>query len=292
MARRPAVVVPEAACEIKFGQVGIAQLKLRDDDADVVFRELSEKVASAPQLFARAAICVDFSSLSRVPSVKEADAILAAIRNAGMIPVALAYGTTEITELAEALGLPILAKFRAAYEPVTPRSPAATVAAPPDAPSTRAAHVDAAAVDDYLPRDVVARAQSQAQAQPQVVEKIVERIVEKVVDGGTAQVHSKPVRSGQRVYAKGRDLIVHEQIGAGAEVIADGSVHIYAPLRGRALAGAQGDVNARIYCLDFQAELVAIAGQYKVFEEIPAEFRGKPVQIVLDGGQIVLSKLG
>ena len=282
MARRPAVVVPEAACEIKFGQVGIAQLKLRDDDADVVRRELSEKVASAPQLFARAAICLDLSSLPRVPSVKEADAILSAIRNAGMIPVALAYGTNEITELAEALGLPILAKFRAAYEPVTPRQPAATVIAPPGA---------AQPIDDYLPRDVVARSQSTS-APPQVVEKIVERIVEKVVDGGTAQVHSKPVRSGQRVYAKGRDLIVHEQVGAGAEVIADGSVHIYAPLRGRALAGAQGDANARIYCLDFQAELVAIAGQYKVFEEIPAEFRGKPVQIVLEGGQIVLSKLG
>ena len=285
MARRPAVVVPEAACEIKFGQVGIAQLKLRDDDADVVRRELSEKVASAPQLFARAAICLDLSSLPRVPTVKEADAILSAIRNAGMIPVALAYGTSEITELAEALGLPILAKFRAAYEPVAPRQPAATVIAPPGG---------AQPIDDYLPRDVVAR--SQSNAAPQVVEKIVERVVERIVektgDGGTAQLQTKPVRSGQRVYAKGRDLIVHEQVGAGAEVIADGSVHIYAPLRGRALAGAQGDVNARIYCLDFQAELVAIAGQYKVFEEIPAEFRGKPVQIVLDGGQIVLSKLG
>ena len=282
MARRPAVAVPEAACEIKFGQVGIAQLRLRDDDADAVFRELSEKVASAPQLFSRAAVCLDLSSLSQVPSVKQADSILAAIRNAGMIPVALAYGTTEVAALAESLGLPILAKFRAAYEPVKPREPAATVVAPPNA----------SPIEDYLPRDVVQRAPHAQVAEPVVQTRVVERVVERVIDGGTAQTQAQPVRSGQRVYAKGRDLIVRAAIGAGAEVIADGSVHIYAPLRGRALAGAQGDANARIYCLDFQAELVAIAGQYKVFEEIPAEFRGKPVQISLEGGQIVLAKLG
>ena len=80
-------------------------------------------------------------------------------------------------------------------------------------------------------------------------------------------------------------------VANGAEVIADGSIHVYGRLSGRALAGAQGDANARIYCLDFQAELVSIAGRYRVFEEIPAELRGKPVQAWLDGERLLIEAL-
>src|SRR3546814_10223078 len=91
-----------------------------------------------------------------------------------------------------------------------------------------------------------------------------------------------PVRSGQQVYADNRDLTVLTTVGAGAEVIADGSVHIYGALRGRALAGAQGNEKARIFCRSFHAELVAIAGNYKVLEDIPKELHGKAVQVWLE----------
>ncbi len=101
----------------------------------------------------------------------------------------------------------------------------------------------------------------------------------------------RPVRSGQQIYARGGDLVVLGNVGAGAEVIADGSVHVYGSLRGRALAGARGDRSARIYSLDFQAELVSVAGTYKVFERLPAEFSGHPVQAWLDGEQIQLAAL-
>ncbi len=101
----------------------------------------------------------------------------------------------------------------------------------------------------------------------------------------------RPVRSGQQIYARGGDLVVLGNVGAGAEVIADGSVHVYGSLRGRALAGAQGDRTARIYSMDFQAELVSIAGIYKVFEQLPAEFRGRPIQTWLDGEQIELAPI-
>ena len=99
-------------------------------------------------------------------------------------------------------------------------------------------------------------------------------------------LHDKPVRSGQQIYARGRDLVLTTLVGNGAEVIADGSIHIYGALRGRALAGAQGDESARIYCQEFHAELVSIAGQY-----IPAELRGQPVQAWLEGGRLLLKKL-
>lgn len=93
---------------------------------------------------------------------------------------------------------------------------------------------------------------------------------------------SQPVRSGQRVYAVGGDLILLAAVNAGAEVLADGNIHAYAPLRGRALAGARGNVNASIFCHSLEAELVSIAGYYQTIEDMPPEVLGKPVQISLD----------
>jgi septum site-determining protein MinC len=84
------------------------------------------------------------------------------------------------------------------------------------------------------------------------------------------------VRSGQQLYAENCDLTVMATVGAGAEVIADGSIHIYGTLRGRALAGAQGNTAARIFCRDFHAELVAIAGHYKVLDDVRTTCAARP----------------
>ena len=94
------------------------------------------------------------------------------------------------------------------------------------------------------------------------------------------------MRSGQQLYAKARDLIVTGAAGASSEVISDGSIHIYGRLMGKVIAGASGDRNARIYCLAFGAELVSIAGVFRVFESIPADLMGKSVQIWLDGDKL------
>jgi septum site-determining protein MinC len=98
----------------------------------------------------------------------------------------------------------------------------------------------------------------------------------------TTMIIDTPVRSGQRVYARGTDLVVMATVNAGAEVIADGSIHVYAPLRGRALAGASGHVGARIVSTAMEAELVSIAGVYRTFDEgWPKDLSGKPVQVRL-----------
>ena len=95
-------------------------------------------------------------------------------------------------------------------------------------------------------------------------------------------VIDRPLRSGQQAYARGGDLVVLAAVNAGAEVIADGSIHIYAPLRGRALAGASGDSKARIFTTRFEAELVSIAGVYRTFESgIPNQLGGQPAQVQL-----------
>ena len=109
-------------------------------------------------------------------------------------------------------------------------------------------------------------------------------------------VVDRPLRSGQQVYARGRDLIVLAMVNAGAEVIADGHIHVYAPLRGRAMAGARGDADARIFSLALEPELISIAGVYRTGEEpLPETVRGKPTQVRLvaspDGERLILEPL-
>jgi septum site-determining protein MinC len=102
-------------------------------------------------------------------------------------------------------------------------------------------------------------------------------------------VIDKPVRAGQKIYAENADLVVLAIVNAGAELIADGDIHVYAPLRGRAMAGAHGNQSARIFVQSMEAELLSIAGCFQMFEEgIPADVRAKPAQIYLDEARLVI----
>src|SRR5215470_14341875 len=101
----------------------------------------------------------------------------------------------------------------------------------------------------------------------------------------------QPVRGGQVVYARGVDLVARAPVNAGAQVIADGCIHVWAPLRGRALAGALGKKDARIFCLSLEAELVSVAGEYVLADEIPDALRGRPAQVFLDGERVRIAPL-
>lgn len=126
-------------------------------------------------------------------------------------------------------------------------------------------------------------------AAPAAPAPIVER-VEVRVDVPTAvpaMIVDVPVRAGQRIYARGSDLIVNAIVNNGAELIADGSIHVYAPLRGRALAGASGNADARIFTLSMEAELVSIAGVYRTFDGgLPKDLAKQPAQVRLEGDRI------
>jgi len=246
------------ACDLRFGQVGIACVRVRRPDAAALCEELERRVRAAPQLFSRAAVVLDLSHLLNLPDDGTVDALLEAIRSAGMLPVGLAYGTSATEALAQRMGLPLIAKFRAAYEPADGGSIAAPTpaAAPAPAPAP-----------------------------------VREPVLSQPEGSVGAQRHDGTVRSGQQVYARDRDLVVVGTIANGAEVIADGSIHIYGSLRGRAMAGAQGDAKARIFISDFRAELVAIAGHYRVFEQIPKDLEGQSVQCWLDGEKLLIAPL-
>jgi len=110
----------------------------------------------------------------------------------------------------------------------------------------------------------------------------VEVLREVPVAGQSAMVIDKPLRSGQHVYARGRDLVVLAMVNPGAEIMADGHIHVYAPLRGKAIAGAKGDTGARIFTMSLEAELVSIAGVYRTSDtDLPADVRGKAAQVWL-----------
>jgi len=197
---------------------------------------------------------VDFGALPFIPDVRTASALLDTLRETGVLPVGLAWGSPDNERLAMELDLPLLAKFRAQYGQPTesPATPAAPSSPPPEA----------------APRGT----QEPADSLPGIIQTL-------------------PVRSGQQIYAEQRDLTVLSSVGSGAEVIADGSIHIYGPLRGRALAGANGYDKARIFCQNFHAQLVAVAGQYRTLDDIPGELHGKPVQIWLEGGELKMEML-
>ena len=230
---------PAPAIDIRFGQVGLIQVRIRSTDPGAILDELTGKVASAPLFFQRTGVCLDLTELGREPQLEEMRAVMDAVRRAGMLPVGLVGGSDAVQSLSSALELPVLAPFRA-----------------------------------------------QTQAVPVV------QPAERAESGLPALIQQQPVRSGQRVYARGRDLIVTSTIGAGAEAIADGCVHVYGALRGRAVAGARGEAGARVFCQEFQAELVSIAGVFRVFETLPPDLAGKPVQAWLDGDDLRFARLG
>jgi len=106
----------------------------------------------------------------------------------------------------------------------------------------------------------------------------------------SARLVTTPVRSGTQIYARGTDLVVTASVSPGAELVADGNIHVYGPLRGRALAGASGDKDARIFCSRLEAELVSIAGNYLVSDQLPPEQRGFSVQIALVDDRLTVTR--
>lgn len=180
-------------------------------------------------------------------------AVTVLARHAGLVPVAVFQPTAEVATAAVAAGLGVINDPRAAKqaEAIAAESSVATPATPAAEP----------------------RAPAPA------------------ANGRVTKVISNPVRSGQQVYARGGDLVVLGAVSPGAEVLADGNIHIYGALRGRALAGVQGDDKARIFCSQLSAELVSVAGCYKISEDINAKLAGRAAHVYLDGERLEIAPL-
>lgn len=159
----------------------------------------------------------------------------------------------------------------------------------PVAVRNAAPHMEAAILAHGLSLDAIGKQRLPAsRKEPVAAPEPVAAIAPPSAAAG-AMIIDTPVRAGQRIYAQGRDLIVTAAVNNGAEIIADGSIHVYAPLRGRALAGASGNAAARIFAMGMEAELVSIAGMYRTFENgLPDELARHPTQVRLIGDRIDL----
>jgi len=244
-------------CELRQGRYGLFTVRLSQLEPGEIQAHLADQVASAPALLENAPVVIDTTALVRQPNADQARDLLERLVAAGLRPLAVALAPDQDTqELQQRFGLPaIAAEHSRRHSPAEAPEPAA---------------------EQTIPVPVAAPAAA---------------VMSAPVASGSLYVHA-PVRSGQQIYAKGRDLVITAAVSAGAELIADGCIHVYGRLAGKALAGAQGDEDARIYCLNFQPELVSIAGQYRLIDSVPEAMRGQAVEVLLDNERLDFRALG
>jgi len=246
----------DSPIQFKGTTLKIIQTQLRATDPATLHAALAELTGNSPDFFENELSVLDFSNAEALPATVDWVSIVKLLRGSGLNAIAT-RGLPEALAMAAAdAGLPAVSadalgrsrpKSEATPDPV-PIQPTAPETPPTPSPQPAPPSAPAAA--------------------PQAATRTV--------------TLDKPLRSGQQFYARGSDLIVTAMISAGAEVIADGNIHIYAPLRGRALAGASGDKTARIFTTCMEAELVSVAGLYRTFEAgVPAELARQPTTISL-----------
>lgn len=231
--------------EIKSAQLPLVALMLHSIDWQQLQTDLLAKfgpLGESPDFFDHDALVLDFSALPADTHVQDLVPVLKTLRQCNLMPVAIRGANAACMQAAQELGL-------CQAEPEM-RRPVPKTAPPPE-------------------------------PMPVQVQEVVREVVREVPGPGTLVV-DKPLRSGQKVYARGGDLVVLAPVNPGAEVAADGNIHVYSTLRGKAMAGARGNVNARIFALSLDPELVSVAGIYRTSENpLPADVRGKSAQVRL-----------
>lgn len=238
-----------ATFEIKSATLPLVALLLKSPDLARLADELAGRFGDLPEFFDEDPLVIDLAPLQGLDATVAVDfpALIALLKTYRVRPVAVKGGGAEQMRAALAAGL---APAPDAV-PAVPRAASATLA------------------------PVNARAAPPPAAVP----------VLDPATASTAMVVDKPLRAGQQIYARGRDLVLLSPVNPGAEVIADGHIHVYAPLRGRAIAGARGNTEARILTLNLQPELISIAGVYRTSEAPwPSNLLGHAAQVRLAGG--------
>ena len=241
--------------DLKSASLPVVAVVLKTTDAAQFAADLAERVADAPGFFDNDPVLIDLAPVREADATIDFACIVSALRRHSTLPVAVRGGNPAQMDAARAAGL----------------------TAAPDAPPARA-EAPAAPVQEVV-REVIREVE-------------VEVVREVPMPGPGTVVVDKPLRSGQQVYARGADLVVLAMVSFGAEVIADGNIHVYAPLRGRAMAGARGNTQARIFSTCMEPQLLSIAGMYRTTDtELPDNVRGKPAQVRLDGEKLLIEPL-
>jgi septum site-determining protein MinC len=268
--------------ELRSGAVDTLLFVVKTTNLAEMRAELTRRFEATPEFFANDTVAIDVRRLAENERVPLAD-IAALLGSVRMRPIGVVADSAQ-HEWANEAGLPLLDARDPRGSRNNGEEAGEEVSGKPDAAAPQAApQLDTASqgqVQMQLPIPAQEEALSQAAAEPV-----------RIGTSSQTMVVDKPLRSGQRIYAKG-DLVVLGMVSNGAEVIAEGNIHIYAPLRGRALAGVHGNHDARIFCTCLEPELISIAGIYRTTENpLPADVLGKPVQIWLDEEKLMIEPL-
>lgn len=251
--------------DIKSTSLYAIRVVLHSSDLQAVLAALDQRMEEAAGFFEDEPVVID---ASRLAEPLDWNQLAEALKRHGLPTIGI-MAPAELAESAREAGLALLSLSAA---PV--RSPAPEPAAEP-APAAQAAPAPAP-----RPPATPAATETVAEQPPAAPHAVPTMIID------------KPLRSGQRIYARHADLIVMGVVSHGAEVIADGNIHVYGPLRGRAIAGARGNADARIFATCMEPQLISIAGTYRTTETpLPAEVLGKPAQVRLQGDKLLLEAL-
>ncbi len=266
---------PSEACfELKGSVLTLVELRLLKNDLTHFSYELTRKIRQAPDFFNQAPVVIDLSELPVGTSPVDFKQISTLLQENKLLLVGVRNGTPNNSSAAQAQGLHVLPPTFGNKDTGSKTSS-----------DHRAAAEGAgkAQADKANDSEVGAKGASDA-----VVEQAPVFTPSQVSSPSKTIFH--PIRSGQQVYAKGCDLVVLATVSEGAEIIADGNIHVYGALRGRALAGVHGDESARIFCRQLDAQLLSIAGYYRVIEEIEHSVRNKSVQIYLKEKRVTIER--
>lgn len=233
--------------EIKSAQLALVALLLKTSDVSLVVGDLHAQFgpdSPSPDFFDHDALVLDFSQLEADGLSQPLSHLLTSLKQCRLKPVAFRNAEKNTALEAMACGL---------------------IEVPADAPRGKAG----------------VQKKNADKPGPAPVREIVREVIREVA-GPATLVIDKPLRSGQKIYARGADLVVLAMVNMGAEVVADGNIHVYAPLRGKAMAGASGNTQARIFSLCLEPELISIAGVYRTSENpLSKDIQGKPAQVRL-----------
>ena len=254
---------------LRAGNFNLLVLRLLDPRPEAVLPALGDQFRKAPGFLRFAPIVIGLGDLEAAPEEVDFRALVEGLHALEIVPIGTTGGNPQMRQAATAAGLP-----------------------PLRAVGGRDSEPDAPAASAIPPADAAPQAAPGPAAPPAAPATPVTAAPAFQGSGRGALVVTEPVRSGQRIYAEGADLIVTATVNPGGEVIADGNIHIYGALRGRAIAGAQNDAEARIFALNFDPELIAIAGFYAVREGLGEAPIGRPTQVRLDGEEMRFAPLG
>jgi septum site-determining protein MinC len=239
------------AFDLKGKVLSLTVLRLRTSDASRIEPQLAQRVSQLPQFFRNAPVVIDCEALATEGI--DFEALSALLQRCALVPVAVCGVTAE--QQAAALGAGFGVIDTEVRRPATPR------------PAER-------------------------RTEPRQTERPAGPAVNTPPPASTPTLTiTQPVRSGRVIYAQHTDLVVMAAVNAGGEVIADEHIHVYGPLRGRALAGASGNQQARIFCQRLEAELVSVAGQYLRAEDLDPQLLGKPAQVFIKDGSLLVDAL-